>query len=81
MYKKKGGVVRLLLKTLAILIVLALVASQLQLYYNTVIAGTYIQTATIFRLITGVVLWPLLSVLIGGVIIWKIGTYNGSPFN
>jgi hypothetical protein len=51
-----------IVKAFAVVLIVALAAQQLQMYYNIVLAGAYMNVAPIhLKIITGV-LWPLLVV-------------------
>lgn len=70
-----------IVKTLVILLIVALIAQQFYMYYNIVIAGSYMSVAPIhLQIITGA-FWPLAVLLIGFLAIRAIVNFKISDLN
>lgn len=69
------------MKFLLCLVVLAIAAQQLSVYYNVVVVGTFLKNAPIANAILGGVAWPVAVVAIGGFLIYKIVKFNPKSIN
>lgn len=69
-----------ILKVIVAVIIIAIAANQLHMYYNIVILGSYVTTAPIHLVIITGILWPILVLLLASWLLKLVYKFDYKKF-